>query len=131
VRHDWFLSGFHSARRQATNRRAAKSSFPYRRRLRIEPLEDRRMLDADLSGFAVGLRGSLTSFQNQITTEVQRASLPLLGAPISQLASNVNLRITQIDSSVYAALTLLGSMPTPEAVRDTLFARASRCERSG
>ena len=44
VRHDWFLSRVHPGRRQATNRRATASSFPFHRRLRIEPLEDRRLL---------------------------------------------------------------------------------------
>ena len=46
VRHDWFLSRVRPGHRQATHRRAMASSFPFRRRLRIEPLEDRRLLAA-------------------------------------------------------------------------------------
>ena len=101
MRHGWFLSRKHSGRGQATSRRAATNSFPIHRRLRIERLEDRRMLDADLSGFAAGVRDSLTSFQNEISADVPAANLPLF---LSRLANSPRtltlLFIALIDSAV-------------------------------
>ena len=42
--HDWFLSHHQRARRSAAKRRSTTGPSPYSRRLRIEPLEDRRLL---------------------------------------------------------------------------------------
>jgi hypothetical protein len=44
ARHDWILSGVRGGGRWGRKRRATGGSFPFSRRLRIEPLEDRRLL---------------------------------------------------------------------------------------
>ena len=42
--HDWFLSHHQRARRSVAKRRSTTGPSPYSRRLRLEPLEDRRLL---------------------------------------------------------------------------------------
>ena len=44
ARHEWILSKVSSGRRRGSRRRAAAASLPFHCRLRIEPLEERRLL---------------------------------------------------------------------------------------
>ena len=139
--HDWFLSHHQRARRSVAKRQSTTGPSPYSRRLRIEPLEDRRLLavvTVNTLDDTVDFNDGVTSLREAIfatnhgggADTIEFAAALTSGGPATIMLTQGELKITDsltINGPGANLLTIdaSGNDPTPDAETTATAAASS------